>query len=249
MTHRFSFWSFFSPGPGEPRRLSKLPPILLLAALLLPAASHSQIIDTSAAPLSPGELVDSLWTVDTVLVNGNEHTKDFVIRREMSLQPGSRITKSLLAFDQNRIYSLRLFNKVDIEVVPTTPGFATLRVDVSERWYIFPFPILGLRDRDWKKVFFGAGLLHSNFLGRNEKLYAALVFGYDPAVSLSRTGRADMRAFEMGLARLRGMTDFQCAAVIQDSGPIEPEHIKDSLAVYKRGMAEVDRFLTSRLTV
>lgn len=185
MTHRVFFWNFFSPRPGEPCRLPNLHFILLLAALLLPTPSRSQISDTSSASLSPGELVDSLWTVDTVLVNGNEHTKEFVIRREMSLQPGSRITKSLLAFDQNRIYSLRLFNKVDIEVVPTTPGFATLRVDVSERWYVFPFPILGLRDRDWKKVFFGAGILHSNFLGRNEKLFAALVFGYDPAVSLS----------------------------------------------------------------
>jgi 7-cyano-7-deazaguanine synthase in queuosine biosynthesis len=70
----------------------------------------------------------------------------------------------------------------------------------------------------------------------------------DPGVSLSPTARADKRAFEMGLARLRRMTDFECGAAIQDSGPIEPEHVNDSVAVYRRGMAEVERFLQVGLT-
>lgn len=151
--------------------------------VLFPLITRAQ--DSTAVPLADNEIVDSLWVVDTVIVKGNEHTKDYVVRREMSLQAGSRITKSMLTYDQNRIYSLRLFNQVQMKVLPTTPGYATLLVEVSERWYIFPFPILGLRDRDWKKVFFGAGILHSNFLGRNEKLYAYVVFGYDPALSLS----------------------------------------------------------------
>ncbi len=186
MNQRFSPWKVCSPTWDESfRRLRIHTLILLVTVFAVSLRAASQVPDSAAVPLSPGELVDSLWTVDTIVVTGNEHTKDFVVRREMSLKPGSRITKSLLEYDQNRVYSLRLFNRVDIEVVPTTPGFATLQVNVSERWYIFPFPILGLRDRDWSKVFFGAGILHSNFLGRNEKLYAAVILGYDPAISLS----------------------------------------------------------------
>jgi outer membrane protein assembly factor BamA len=187
MTSCFIRWYFYHQIPGG-SRLSFVPggSILFLFCLLFlifPAIARTQ--DSTAVPLAENELVDSLWIVDTVVVKGNEHTKDYVVRREMTLHPGSRITKSALSYDQSRVYSLRLFNQVEMRVIPTTPGYATLLVEVSERWYIFPFPIVGLRDRDWKKVFLGAGILHSNFLGRNERLYAALVLGYDPAMTLS----------------------------------------------------------------
>lgn len=128
---------------------------------------------------------DSLYRVESVMVVGNEETKEFVILREMSLQPGERITEELVAYDQNRIYSLGLFNRVVIHVVPASEEKANLIVEVSERWYIFPFPIFGIRDRDWKKVYFGGGLLHSNFRGRNEKLYATIILGYDPSFAVS----------------------------------------------------------------
>lgn len=115
------------------------------------------------------------------MIVGNTSTKDFVIKREMSLQPGSVIVKELLQYDQSRIYSLGLFNQVSIYVQPTTDNKANLIIEVSERWFVFPFPVIGIKDRDWKKLYYGAGLLHSNFRGRNEKLYAMFVLGYDPS--------------------------------------------------------------------
>lgn len=122
--------------------------------------------------------------VDNILIVGNNSTKSFVIIREMTLQPGSKITRQLLEYDQSRIYSLGLFNQVSIAAVPTTKGRANLIVEVSERWFIFPFPVVGIKDRDWKKFFYGAGLLHSNFRGRNEKLYTVFVLGYDPSAEI-----------------------------------------------------------------
>jgi outer membrane protein assembly factor BamA len=158
-------------------------------ALLLVAATFigcsGLIAQMAPAGSVTGDIPDSLWTVDSVIITGNQETKDFVILREMSLHHGSRVTKGAIEFDQNRIYSLRLFNQVQFGIEPTTPGYANLHVEVSERWYIFPFPIIGLRDRDWHKLFFGVGVLHQNFLGRNEKLYAALVLGYDPTMSFA----------------------------------------------------------------
>jgi outer membrane protein assembly factor BamA len=153
----------------------------ILLSCLMTAAGVAQ----DSAAIAPPEVPDSVWVVDTVVVVGNDHTKDFVIFREMSLRPGVPITRELLEYDKNRIYSLRLFNEVRIGVTPSTPGRARLIVAVSERWYIFPYPILGIRDRDWSKVFYGAGIIHTNFRGRNEKLGASLVLGYDPSVSLS----------------------------------------------------------------
>jgi len=131
-------------------------------------------------------LPDSVWSVGGIEVVGNSHTKDFVILREMTLKPGTPITRAMIEYDQNRIYSLRLFNQVQLHVIPsTTAGLADLLVVVSERWYIFPFPIFGIKDRDWGKVFYGLGILHANFRGRNEKLFASLIAGYDPSVVLS----------------------------------------------------------------
>jgi outer membrane protein assembly factor BamA len=128
---------------------------------------------------------DSVYRVGSVTVFGNEETKDFVILREMTLQPGEFITKELINYDQSRIYSLGLFNRVIIHVVAAGENTGDLVIEVSERWYIFPFPIFGLRDHDWKKAYYGGGILHSNFRGRNEKLYATFTLGYDPSFAVS----------------------------------------------------------------
>lgn len=151
--------------------------LFIVQYFLLPAnAEPSFAVQDSSTILS-----DSLYVVDAIMIVGNVATKDFVIMREMSLQPGSLITKKLLQYDQSRIYSLGLFNQVSIYVQPTTENKVNLLIEVSERWFVFPFPVIGIKDRDWKKLYYGAGLLHSNFRGRNEKLYAMFVFGYDPS--------------------------------------------------------------------
>ena len=157
----------------------------LLKLFLLILACFTQALSQEAPLLFLADVPDSVWSVDSITILGNSHTKEFVILREMTLKPGAVITKDLIEYDQNRIYSLRLFNQVQIGVAPTAPGLAHLIVKVSERWFIFPFPIFGIRDRDWSKVFFGAGIAHSNVRGRNEKLFASVVFGYDPSVSLA----------------------------------------------------------------
>ena len=153
--------------------------LILCVLLAIPGALFAQ--DSLTAEDS---LPDSVFSVDSVYIRGNDHTKDFVILREMSLHPGVPITRELLAYDRSRIYSLGLFNQVEIRVAPTVAGKASLLVDLHERWYIFPYPIFGIKDRDWSKLFYGAGIVHFNFRGRNEKLFTSIVLGYDPSVSV-----------------------------------------------------------------
>jgi outer membrane protein assembly factor BamA len=150
---------------------------LLAFLLCLASLASAQEPDSSAAS-------DTSRTVESVLITGNTRTKEFVILREMSLRSGGRVTHSLLDYDKNRIYSLGLFNRVEIYVIPKDSSGADLLVDVSERWYLFPYPIFGIKDRDWGKAFYGVGLLHNNFRGRNEKLFASLVLGFDPSLAL-----------------------------------------------------------------
>jgi outer membrane protein assembly factor BamA len=130
------------------------------------------------------ETADSLLTVREILIDGNETTKEFVILREMKLRPGEKITAEALEHDQRRIYSLQLFNKVDLEIKPDGKE-AVIIVHVNERWYFVPFPVFGIRQRDLGKMYYGAGMVHQNFRGRNEKLFFSFALGYDRWVSLT----------------------------------------------------------------
>ena len=96
---------------------------------------------------------DSTYRVAQVIFAGNELTKGYIIEHEMALKHDSLITYQAVQYDINRIYSLRLFTKVDIQVVPDSADYATLVVTVSERWYLYPFPVLGIKDRDFSKIF------------------------------------------------------------------------------------------------
>lgn len=130
------------------------------------------------------EQPDTLLTVRDVVIEGNRTTKDFVILREMTLKPGELITAEKIEHDQKRVYSLQLFNKVELDVKPAgTEAVVVVRVD--ERWYLFPFPILGFRYRNLENLYYGAGVVHSNFRGRNEKLFFSFALGFDRWVSLN----------------------------------------------------------------
>lgn len=127
---------------------------------------------------------DSTLYVKRIVVDGNEMTKEYIILREMSVKVGDTISPEALQQDQKRIYGLQLFNKVDVSYTTEGDG-ATVLVHVHERWYFFPFPIFGFKYRDTDKIFYGAGVVHQNFRGRNEKLFGSFALGYDRWVGLT----------------------------------------------------------------
>lgn len=121
---------------------------------------------------------DSSLVIREIQIEGNEETKDYIILREMSLSVGDTVTAEAIERDRQRIYNLGLFNRVDVEYTENG-GHANVLVTVHERWYIFPFPIIGFRYRDPKKLYYGAGIAHLNFRGRNEKIIFDFALGYD----------------------------------------------------------------------
>jgi outer membrane protein assembly factor BamA len=127
---------------------------------------------------------DSTYRVNAVIIIGNELTQNYIIDSEMGLKEDSLITHQAVQYDINRIYSLRLFTKVDINVVPDTKEKATLIVRVNERWYFYPFPVVGIKDRDFTKIYYGAGVIHNNVAGKNVQMFGSFAFGYDPYVSI-----------------------------------------------------------------
>ncbi len=141
------------------------------------------LVGSGDACAQGGSAGDTSAVLDSVIVTGNAKTKDYIILNEMTLKPGSTVTPEALAFDRSRIYSLGLFTRVDLSN-ESVDGKEILYVDVSERWYIIPLPLFGFRDGDPKKPYYGGGVLHNNFRGRNQKLFGMVVFGYNPALAL-----------------------------------------------------------------
>ena len=189
----------------------------LVAVLLLttwPATALSQ-----ASRMSPDA---PLGVIDTVIVGGNAKTRAYVILDEMSLRKGDTATFAAMEYDKNRIYGLGLFTRVDI-AYDSLQGMRFLFVDVNERWYLIPYPIFGFRDGDVKRPFGGAGFLHNNVGGRNQKLYASLVFGSDPSAALSFSDPlidpAHRLFFSGGLSfsRVRNKTQVD----VQTTGPFD----------------------------
>ncbi|MEW6509546.1 MAG: POTRA domain-containing protein [Bacteroidota bacterium] len=201
---------------------------LLAVPLIGIAPLHSQ-----TAPPPPGDSV--LGVVDTIIVAGNEKTKTYVILDEMTLKPGSLATPDAIQYDRNRIYSLGLFTSVDImyDSLGTT---RFLFVDVRERWYLIPVPILGFRDGDPKKPFYGGGLLHSNFRGRNQKLYGSVVLGFDPSLSFSFTDPMFDRehAISFGTALSTGTVRNRSLVESALTGDFDERHFDISLSAGKR---------------
>ncbi|MEX2189131.1 MAG: BamA/TamA family outer membrane protein [Bacteroidota bacterium] len=143
------------------------------------ALMHSATLVTVLAQASgEGPLI-----VRSVRVEGNETTKEFVILREMSSVPGDTLNFSRLMYDENRIYSLGLFNRVEIEH-SVEADQADLIVRVHERWYLYPFPVLGIKYGKLANAYYGVGVVHTNFRGRNEKLSSSFALGFDRWVQL-----------------------------------------------------------------
>jgi outer membrane protein assembly factor BamA len=136
------------------------------------------IISLFNIPLQAHVAPDTAIIIQDIQIRGNSTTQEHVILREMSLKIGDTLTQQAKDLDRNNIYNLRLFNKVDIED-SVYQNQATVIVKVSERWYFIPFPAIGMKYRDLSKLYFGAGMMHNNFRGRNEKLFALMYFGYD----------------------------------------------------------------------
>ncbi|MCP4050320.1 MAG: BamA/TamA family outer membrane protein [bacterium] len=72
--------------------------------------------------------------IDEIIITGNKLTQDYVIRREMQIQPGMAIKNTLLKEDLRRIYNLNYFSAMEPGILSgDTPQTYKLRIDLVER--------------------------------------------------------------------------------------------------------------------
>ncbi|MCL5034702.1 MAG: BamA/TamA family outer membrane protein [Bacteroidetes bacterium] len=120
------------------------------------------------------------YVLNRVFVQGNTATKSFIILRELPFRAGDTVTAGEIQYGRERIYSTGLFTDVITQIEPLKGGRVDLLILVEERWYIWPYPVVGFRDDDLKRIYVGAGLADLNFSGSDDRLEGMFALGYDP---------------------------------------------------------------------
>ncbi len=141
---------------------------------------------------------DTTFVIDNIHLSGNKHTKDNIILREIELKKGDTVYLHQLLHkikkSRQNLINRSLFNTV--EITPKRHDFnkVDLYVEVTERWYIWPIPILTYTDRnfnvwwetkDFSRINYGINLRIYNFRGRMETLNVILQGGYDKTVQVN----------------------------------------------------------------
>ncbi len=131
--------------------------------------------------------------LSAVAITGNKKTKNYIILREMRVQPGDSILASTLLeklkLSQQLIYNTTLFTEVVLVPRFSSATDMTVQVNVTEKWYIYPTPQFQLVDRnlnewlntydaDLERVIYGAKFAHYNLSGRRDQLRVFLLTGY-----------------------------------------------------------------------
>ncbi len=125
----------------------------------------------------------SLFIIDSIKIFGNDITEDFIILRELTFEAGDTVDQHMLEYNEERVYSLGIFNKVNFRFQDNDSS--KLNIELEESWYIYPIPFFRLKKRDWDKFSYGIAVLVKNFRGRNETLSGSAALGYDPSFSIS----------------------------------------------------------------
>lgn len=157
---------------------------LLLVCFLLCHATEAIAQDSLV-------IADDELYIHGIQISGNEVTQESVILRELVLAVGDTVLKMellpSLQRSRDNLLNLAIFNFVYLNVRHLGNNQIDLIIEVTERWYIWPIPILEYADRnfstfiknwDWDKINYGAWLKWSNFRGRNELLTAKIRLGY-----------------------------------------------------------------------
>ncbi|MFY0644082.1 MAG: BamA/TamA family outer membrane protein [Bacteroidia bacterium] len=135
--------------------------------------------------------------VNSIELIGNQRTKDAVILRELSfrqhvLYDENELSEHLLT-SRNRLMNLNLFNDV-VFLKQCENGLCQIRIELIERWYVWPIPSLEFSDRNfnvWQNLDFdpertnyGLYLFNYNLFGSNHTMKLSLIQGYNQKIGL-----------------------------------------------------------------
>ena len=144
-------------------------------------------------------LVSAQIKITAIQIEGNRRTKPYIILRELPYHEGDIIPKDSLAIldtiSQQQLFNTALFEQVTVNAEKLDSFQVVIKIQVRERWYLFPIPYFRWVDRNFNqwwneqnrsldRVNYGINLRQSNVTGNNDKLNAAFIAGYTQQSSL-----------------------------------------------------------------
>ena len=128
--------------------------------------------------------------ISEIIISGNVITQEDIIKRELLFRIDSIYLKteleSKIKLSQQNLKNLNLFNFIEIEKKEKN-NLTTVYIKLTERWYIWPYPIFELADRnfnswidkrDLNRVNYGLFFNWENFRGKNQLLRIKSRFGF-----------------------------------------------------------------------
>lgn len=166
-------------------------PIIAATAPVVPCG-------TASWPVLSPQQHDSLF-VERVDISGNEITRRWIIMRELSFAAGSRVPRknldSFFELEENKLQNTNLFITQKINWYEISPDTLAINIELQERWYTFPIPLIEIadrnfnewwsnQDRDFSRLQYGINFKRRNFRGRNETVQLIFKAGYTEMASL-----------------------------------------------------------------
>ncbi len=212
-----------------------------------------------------------LFEIGKTTINGNRITRGYVIERELPFKAGDSLTLEEITESfgkiRERLINTRLFNEVEVSLKEFRGYTIDIRIDVKERWYIFPLPYVRPVDRNFtawaeehyslKRFDYGLKYSQYNFTGRNDFLRVWLITGYMKEVELAydrpNTGKELKHGFgggflygeqeELDLATYQNKQVFVNSDSLLYAGKFMQEQMNFSLRYYYRPGLRTRHFL------
>ena len=180
--------------------MALIKPYRWMSALLLSAfAAYAQGQSDLGSTVPPELPSDHLSVIREIQVTGHRKTREYIVRREVTLERGRSYTVteilSNIRTTRQNLMNTTLF--VDVTVTPCRweRDSLDIQVDVKERWYYWPSLYFKPVDRNWNvwvnqydisldRINYGLRFRGDNITGRNDKLSLLLVNGYTRQLAL-----------------------------------------------------------------
>ncbi len=165
------------------------------------------ISDNAFQKENPADSSTGSFRIGKVYLEGQKRTRERVIIRELELGANQLVrckdSAAFFAREANKVFNTRLFVFVTVHTVnyvpgldTATPGTADVVVNMKERWYTFPYPILELADRsfnewwynrnhDFSRINFGGFVTQNNLTGNKDPLIVKVQGGFTQKLELT----------------------------------------------------------------
>ncbi|MDP4267836.1 MAG: BamA/TamA family outer membrane protein, partial [Bacteroidota bacterium] len=158
----------------------------------------NNLVNSGISTLTPNDTPKVI--INNIILIGNKRTKNNIIHRELTFKVGDIIKKNdlpeILKISRQNLLNASLFNFVTIDYAMEDSTKADIIINMTERWYIWPFPVFEFADRNfnawletkkYSRLNYGLYLQDDNFRGRRESIQLLLQFGYDESFKLLYT--------------------------------------------------------------